>query len=229
MYNNKRILAFIPARANSKRVINKNKRLLAGKPLFLHSVEVAKNNKFIDDVLVSTDDHEIKELSIKSGCLNTSLRPDYLSGDNARIVDSILYEVSTNLLNYDAVILLQPTFPFRSNELLNNSIIEYFKNEESLITVEKINIFPGFIRKIDKKGILEKITNLSGDTRSQDFNDYYKIVGNVYINNLKKIKKETILNENKYPFEIEGEFCLDIDTEEDFKKATDIYDVNKKQ
>ena len=58
MYKDKKILAFVPARAGSKRIKNKNKKLLKGKPLFTYSVLVAKESKYIDDVIVSSDSQE---------------------------------------------------------------------------------------------------------------------------------------------------------------------------
>ena len=69
MYNGKRILAFVPARIGSKRVKKKNIQILNGLPLFMHSVNVAKLSKYVDDILVSTDSEAVKKMSIKEGCL----------------------------------------------------------------------------------------------------------------------------------------------------------------
>ena len=51
MYKNKKIIAFIPARKGSKRIKNKNGRLINGKQLFEYSIEVAKSSKYIDKII----------------------------------------------------------------------------------------------------------------------------------------------------------------------------------
>ncbi len=219
MYKNKKILAFIPARAGSKRIIGKNKKELNGKPLFTYSVDIAKKSKYIDDILVSTDSEEILELAHKLGCKKNGLRPKELSGDHARIVDAILYEVKENKLDdYDAVVLLQPTFPIRTVEMLEGAIEEYMKEETSLITVVKAEEQPLFMRTI-QDGKLEKILKVTSDVRSQDFPMVYKIIGCIYINNLHTLTTNSVLNENEVPYIINKKYDIDIDTIEDFYRA----------
>ena len=221
MYKDKKILAFVPARAGSKRIKNKNKKLLKGKPLFTYSVLIAKESKYIDDVIVSSDSQEILDMAHNMNCIKNDLRPEELSGDHARIVDAIIYEVNNNHLDYDAVVLLQPTSPYRTVEMLDGAIEEYFKKETSLITVIKAKETPLFMRVINN-GRLEKILNESSDVRSQDFKDVYKIIGSIYINNLNTLTKDTVLNENEIPYIIDEKYEIDIDTGEDFKKAQKV-------
>ncbi len=218
MYKNKKILCFIPARKGSKRVPFKNGKLLAGRSLFQYSVDVAKKSSYVDDIIVSTDSEKILEQAHKLGCIKNELRPDYLSDDKARIIDSMLYELSQLDEYYDAIILLQPTFPYRTVDLLDSAIEKYFEKETSLITVVKSKEQPLFIRRIvnDK---LEKILHDSSDVRSQCFEDFYRIIGCIYINNVNLITKETILNENEIPLIIDDIFDIDIDTPEDFERA----------
>ena len=59
MFNDKRILAIIPAREGSKGIVNKNIIDLNNKPLIAYSIEAAKESNYIDDVIVSTDGEEI--------------------------------------------------------------------------------------------------------------------------------------------------------------------------
>ena len=67
MYNNKKILAIIPARGGSKGLPRKNIRPLLGKPLIAWTIEEALKSKYLDKVIVSTDDKEIAEISISPG------------------------------------------------------------------------------------------------------------------------------------------------------------------
>ena len=219
MYKNKKILAFIPARSGSKRLLNKNKLLINNVPLFMYSVNVAHNSKYVDKIIVSSDSKEILDIAHKNGCIKNKLRPKELSSDYARIIDVMLYEIKVNnLSDFDAIVLLQPTFPFRSVEDLNNAIEKYFDSEESLITVVKVSEQPVFMRYIvDNK--LKKIICDTSDIRSQDFKNVYKIIGSIYINNIHEINTNTILNENIIPYELDKKYDIDIDTKEDFDRA----------
>ncbi|MCE6855517.1 acylneuraminate cytidylyltransferase family protein, partial [Acinetobacter baumannii] len=78
-----RVTALIPARGGSKRSPRKNVKLLVDKPLIAWSIEVAKASKYIDHVVVSTDDEEIKQVSEQYGAEVPFLRPEYLSNDHA--------------------------------------------------------------------------------------------------------------------------------------------------
>ena len=219
MYKSKKVLAFIPARAGSKRITGKNKKELNGEPLFRYSVNVAKKSKYIDDIIVSTDSIEILTMAHELNCLKNDLRPKNLSGDHSRIIDAILYEINKNkLTNYDAIVILQPTFPIRTVEMLDKAIEVYFKEELSLITVVKAKEQPLMMRTI-KNNRLNKIISTSSDIRSQDFPDIYKIIGCIYINNLRTISSSTVLNENEVPFIIDNKYDIDIDTIDDFYRA----------
>lgn len=145
-------------------------------------------------------------------------RPKTLASDDARSVDVILYELSLLDETYDAVILLQPTTPYRTTEILDGAIEEYFKKETSLISVVESKEPPIFIRKIID-GKLKKILPETSDRRSQDFEKYYKIVGSIYINNISNLSAQTVLNENEIPYIIPDEFDMDIDYPEDLEKA----------
>ena len=181
MYNNKRILAFIPARWGSKRVPHKNLLEINGKSLFMYSVEYAKASKFVDDVLVSSDCEDILRIAHQAGCLKNDIRPPELSTDTSRIVEAMIYELSKlKKQRYDAIVVLQPTYPIRPIEMLDEAIKLYFTKESSLISVVKAKEQPAFIRYI-KDGCLHKILHVSSDIRSQNFQQYSKIFLNDFL------------------------------------------------
>ena len=122
---------------------------------------------------------------------------------------------------YDAIVTLQPTSPYRSSELLDSAIEEYFKTETSLITIVEAKEQPIFMRRI-VDGKLVKIVSNTSDIRSQDFEKIYRIIGNIYINNIKDINTNTILNENEVGFVIDSKFDIDIDTIQDFENVKKI-------
>ncbi len=81
MYKDKTILAVIPARGGSKGIPRKNIRLLAGKPLIAYSIKTALDSKYVDDVVVSSDDPEIIEIAKIFGS-NVLERPSHLAEDD---------------------------------------------------------------------------------------------------------------------------------------------------
>ena len=87
MINNKDIIAFIPARGNSKSIRKKNLALLGSKPLIDYVIEAAKSFNF-NKIVCSTEDKEIA-----SHCLNkkieVSVRDRSLSKDETNVVDVI--------------------------------------------------------------------------------------------------------------------------------------------
>lgn len=217
MYNKKKILAFIPARFGSKRIPHKNFLDIGGKKLFMYSVEHAKESRYIDDILVSSDNQNILDLAHKHSCLNNSIRPSNLATDTSRIIDAILYELSQLEKHYDILILLQPTYPLRPKGIIDDAIKKYFTKETSLISVVKCTDQPEFIRYV-KNDVLHKILPYSSDIRSQDFTQYFKIVGSIYINNIPMLNENTVLNENEIPYILDDYYALDIDTYKDLNE-----------
>lgn len=71
-------------------------------------------------------------------------------------------------------------------------------------------------------GKLTKIIEDTCDIRSQNFEKIYKIIGNIYINNIKKLNSNVVLNENEIGFIIDEKFGIDIDVPEDLEEAKKI-------
>ena len=76
-------IAFIFARGGSKRLKNKNVKLLNNKPLIYYSIKIAQELKIVSDVYVSSDDKNILKISKKYGA-NIIKRPKYLSKSNSK-------------------------------------------------------------------------------------------------------------------------------------------------
>ena len=123
----------IPARANSKRLPGKNMKILGGKPLIQHSIDFALKNFSNKDIWVNSDDREILEFANKKGIM-TLLRPDELATDFSTTVDVLKHHVNyfkKNKIACDAIILLQPTNPFREDSLFKEAL-NCFQNRSML-------------------------------------------------------------------------------------------------
>jgi len=137
----KKAIAIIPARGGSKGILGKNIKLFNGKPLINYSIEYALKSELICDVFVTTDNHEIAEISEKAGA-KIILRPDEISGDTATTESAIEHALTQINSNPELVVLLQATSPLRPKNSLSK-IIEHFINKklDSLLTISPTHRF----------------------------------------------------------------------------------------
>ena len=133
------MLALIPARGGSKGVPGKNIKLLGGSPLIKWTIDEAKRSKYIDKIIVSTDDKDIANLCIELGVGVPFMRPKELAQDDSYAIDTYLYVMKKmlddNVYCSDDFIVLLPTVPFRNYFDIDKSIELYYENEaESVIS-----------------------------------------------------------------------------------------------
>lgn len=139
MYKNKKIIVIIPARGGSKGIPRKNIRLLANKPLITYSIETALKSNYVDQVLVTTDDDEIKFISEQFKA-NTIKRSGDLSKDEIPL-DPVIYNAvqiyeKDNDEKYDFIITIQPTSPLLKTETLDKTIEKlYSDSNDTIISV----------------------------------------------------------------------------------------------
>lgn len=120
-----KILAIIPARGGSKGIPRKNIRFMAGRPLISYAITCAKNSKYSIDVIVSSDDDEIKHVAMAYGAEIID-RPNELAGDSVTL-DPVIHHAVNKMeeihgCKYDLVITMQPTSPRLSTTTLDNAI-----------------------------------------------------------------------------------------------------------
>jgi CMP-N-acetylneuraminic acid synthetase len=113
-------LCVIPARGGSKRIPRKNVKSLCGKALVSWTIEAALESKYIDKVVVSTDDKTISAIADTYGVV-VHCRPDRLSGDGVGL-QPVIYDAFCSYSNFDAVVVLHPTSPIRINNLVDKCI-----------------------------------------------------------------------------------------------------------
>lgn len=128
MFNNNKILVVIPARGGSKRILRKNIRLLADKPLISYAIDTAKSSQYVDDVVVSTEDTETALIAEKLGA-GIIRRSADLAGDRIPI-DPVVFDATVQkekqaFDEYDIVITIQPTSPLLKTETLDKAIEKF--------------------------------------------------------------------------------------------------------
>lgn len=118
-------LGIIPARGGSKRLPRKNITLLNGKPLIAYSIDAAHKSARLSRTIVSTDDEEIMSVARFAGGDVPFLRPPSLAQDMSPVLGAIFHTldfVEKEGTSVDAVVLLQPTSPFRTNRHIDEAI-----------------------------------------------------------------------------------------------------------
>jgi len=133
------ILAIIPARKGSKRLPRKNTKLLDGKPLIEYAIDDAINCKYINDIIVTSDDDEVEKIAKKKNVIFRN-RPKELCGDKSdsqSFIDDILTHYGHK---WDIIVLLQPTSPLREVYHINECIEAYINGHfTSVMTVMEIS------------------------------------------------------------------------------------------
>lgn len=218
MYINKTFLAIIPARGGSKRLPRKNILNLEEKPLIAYSIEAALRSKYIDCVVVSSDDNEILEVSQKFGAMVLK-RPDFLATDTSSTFDAIKHTIE-NYKNYDYIVLLQPTSPLRTTKHIDEAIeLLDSKGADAIVSVTEMEHSPLWSNTLDENGnmghfIRDEIKN----KRSQDLEPYYRINGAIYMCQKDRLlsEKSFFIKDNIFAYKMNRESSIDIDEKIDF-------------
>jgi N-acylneuraminate cytidylyltransferase len=214
-------LALVPARGGSKRLPGKNIRPLGGRPLISWTIELAARIGVSADVLVSTDDREIADVSAAAGAWVPWLRPEHLASDTASSVDVALhaldyYEAARKPV--DGLILLQPTSPFRRLSTVLDGMRKFEANGGApVLGVSPATTHPALCFKL-RDDRLAPYHEGSVATRSQDLPPAFEVNGVLYIVSPDQLRTErTFFPENVAPLLMDDEIeALDIDTQWDW-------------
>lgn len=219
-----RILYLIPARKGSKGLPGKNIKFLGDKPLIEYSIDFALNNLKLDDELcISTNDEAVIEIAKSKGISIPFIRPEELADDNSSSYDVIIHAINHyEKLNqtFDAVLLLQPTSPFRIQDDFTRLIKEYNLDIDMVVSVKLVKENPYFtLFEENCNGFLNKC-KVGHFERRQDCPEVYAFNGSMYLINVESIKKSRISElKNVKKIIMPEERSVDIDTLADWTLA----------
>jgi N-acylneuraminate cytidylyltransferase/CMP-N,N'-diacetyllegionaminic acid synthase len=225
MYKKHRILCIIPARGDSMGIPRKNIKIFCGKPLIAYTIEQAKRSKYIDRVIVSTDDLEISEISLRYGAEIPFTRPAELSGDNISTIDVLLHAIEwvekKEQYMFDILTLLHVTAPLRKVEDIDNCIELLVRRKgDSIFSVTEAQRNPYFnMVEVTKTGAVKLVKKGNFPSR-QTAPKVYEINACVYVwwkNTLKE--KRSIFSDKSQIYIMPKERSIDIDDYIDFKIA----------
>lgn len=233
MYKEKKILAIIPARGGSKGIPKKNIINLLGKPLLYYSIKCAKESKYIDKIIISTDDIEITKIAKNLGEPVPFLRPKKLSTDKSKSIETVIHvieELKKKNENYDYIVLLQNTSPLRQSWHVDEAIENLLEsNERDLISISEVTEHPILMKTINKNNLANSLIKTNEDMRRQDFPPIYIVNGAIYIQkNDINLNLNTNLNGGRLTYLMEHKYSVDIDEYLDLEIATHYLKNNLK-
>lgn len=229
MSTSKNNLCIIPARKGSKRIPRKNIRDFLGKPIIAYSIESALKSGLFEEVMVSTDDLEIREIALQYGAKVPFLRSDENADDSATTLDVIREVVSSYKgagAVYDTICCIYATAPFVNASHLEKSYSIFSEgNYKSLFPVMPYS-FPIQRSLRIENGVSHFNHPEYINTRSQDLPNTYHDAGQFYWMKSEVVEAGgTIMTDRTGAYvisELEGQ---DIDNEVDWKLAELKYEL----
>jgi len=217
-------LVVIPARGGSKGIPHKNIKPLCGKPLIYYSIDVARQFTSDENICVTTDDAEIISVVEQHGLKVPFVRPAELAtdtcGSNEVIQHAYQFFADKGIL-YDAIVLLQPTSPFRKVEFLKEAVTLYDDSIDMVTSVRPAACNPYYDGFEDNSEGLLVVSKGDGlIERRQDAPNVWQQNGSIYVINPKSLMDKglsSFTRIRKYP--MSEYYSVDIDNPFDWKVA----------
>ncbi len=220
-----KILGVIPARGGSKGIPDKNIKLLAGKSLIHYTIEEALLSE-LSDVIVSTDSVKIADISKSLGVEVPFIRPDYLSTDSAKSLPVIQHALNfmedKNKTIYFAVMMLQPTTPFRTKEDINECITKLFKTDaDSVISVVDVGaMHPARMKYMEGDRLIDPpFCEIMENQPRQELQKMFIRNGAIYLTKRDTLLQGSFKGKDCRAYIMPEERSVNIDTENDFLYA----------
>ena len=223
-------VCIIPARGGSKRIPRKNIKLFRGKPLISWTIDLARNSKCFDEIIVSTDDREISEISVSSGAQVPFLRPSNLSDDFTSSMDVMRYMVKSlkkDFTKLKNICCIYATAPLTSSKDITESFKTYYKLNNNQIVFGATTFDYPIQRAItlDQNNNSTLLNKNYINSRSQDLTNTYHDAGQFYWGSVKAwLKTESILDGGR-AFLVPRWRVQDIDNLEDWERAEQIHEL----
>ena len=217
-------LVVIPARGGSKGIPHKNIKLLNGKPLIYYSIDVARQFTTDEHICVTTDDDEIIKVVENYGLKVPFKRPNELATDHCgsnEVIQHAYQFYAKQCFQYDAILLLQPTSPFRKVEFLNEAVALYDDTIDMVTSVKLSSCNPyydGF--EEDEEGLLCISKGDGTIERRQDAPCVWQQNGSIYVINPKSLMEMGMAHFTRVrKYAMSELYSVDIDNPFDWKVA----------
>ena len=224
-------LVIIPARGGSKGIPHKNIKPLNGKPLIYYTIDVARAIVSDDNICVSTDDDEIIKCVEKYNLKVPFVRPAELATDTAGTYEVLLHALDfyeKQGKQFDNIILLQNTSPFRTAENVKEALLLYSDQIDMVVSVKETSSNPYYnCFEEDDNGFLQISKGNGLFTRRQDVPKAYEYNGAIYVINPKRLKEKPLGRFTKrIKYVMDDLHSVDLDNMIDWKFAEFVIKEN---
>jgi CMP-N-acetylneuraminic acid synthetase len=199
MIAGQRVVAIVPARAGSKGLPDKNVRMLQGKPLLAWPIEAARQSKYVDDVIISTDSREFAELAKSHGARVPFLRPAEHATDEAPSIGFIRHAIEFMAAEgepFDLFLLLEPTSPLTEAQDIDQALeklVAAMPDAEALVGVTAmVTNHPAYAMTLDQEDRIRPLQSSSFDAlpRRQDLDPVFCLDGSLYLATTTSLMRE---------------------------------------
>ena len=230
-----KILTLVTARSGSKRIPGKNLKKLGGKPLINWTIDACKKSKYINEIIISSDDLKLLNLCKKQGCIVPFVRPKKLSTNNSSSFEVVKHAIENLNKEYEWLLLLQPTSPYRTSLDIDKSIQKGLStNCNSLISLAETDKSHLMHLQINKKDEIKTILDLPlhklNNINSQKMPRTYIINGAIYFLKIKfLLKNKVFFDSNSSYYIMPKERSIDIDSNYDWLIAEALNSIKNRK
>lgn len=219
------VLALIAARGGSKGVPGKNILPICGKPLIQWTIDAALASRYIDRLILSSDDDDIIAVAEAGGCEIPFRRDASLAGDTSSSID-VVFDALVRVPGYNIVVLLQPTSPLRIANDIDGSIERLeLSGAPACVTVRAAEEHPYWTFFSDGQGCLVHYVKppVGMPMRRQDLPEAWCLNGAVYAARTEWfLKNRSFVSPHTVIYPMPTERSLDIDTPADIDRLVDV-------
>lgn len=231
----KRILGVVPARGGSKGIPRKNLKSLGGVPLIQHIIKTAEQSKYINRLILSTEDEEIAAVGKEIGIEVPFRRPRELASDNATgisVIKHALKHFDEMGERFEGVISLQATNPLMKTKTIDRAIELWLETGcDSVTAVAQLTKgHPYITKRISDNGRIENFCEIPANAkmhRRQARETVYYLTGALYLRSRELIEAENMdshyLGLDSRAIVVNELESIDIDTPFDFELAEVLY------
>jgi CMP-N,N'-diacetyllegionaminic acid synthase len=213
------VLCLIPARGGSKGVPHKNRRIAGGIPLISHTIRAARAARVASCVIVSTDDPEIARIADTEGA-EVIERPAAIAADESPVIDAVRHVLAMRMAagapDPDAIVLLQPTSPFRAPEDIDAAVDLFFSSAQTPVcsVYRTEDAHPARMYRIVDRRLQSLMPELAS-VRRQELPPVYHRNGSIYVFGPSEVASGRIIGDDMVPYVMSAESSVNVDTEVD--------------
>ena len=213
----------------SKRIKGKNIKKFFGKPIFLYTVEHAKNCGLFDEIHISTESEELVKLCEQIDLKPEFLRPEHLATETTtlqEVFEFVLEEYSRRGKKFEEFCILWATAPMRTAQDILNSYKLLTEDFEGVVGVTDYNLPFFCAQKMDENKILDPLYPdiLRNETPSNQMPYVVCDCGSLcWVKTDAFLKHKTWLPPKIKGYHLPRSRSVDIDTKEDWELAEYLF------